>query len=121
MLTKEFAFNFTNEWINSWNCHDIDKIMIHCDDSIDFTSPLIIQFNNDPNGRISNKNDLKDYFSRALNKFQDLHFELLNTFLSVNSLVIHYKSVNNMIAAEYFEFNDHGKIIQVKAHYLNSF
>ncbi|CAF3935133.1 unnamed protein product, partial [Adineta steineri] len=39
MLTKEFAFNFTNEWINSWNCHDIDKIMIHYDDSIDFTSP----------------------------------------------------------------------------------
>jgi hypothetical protein len=121
MITKEFATNFTKEWIGCWNCHDIDKIMIHYDDSIDFTSPLIIDLNNDPTGRISNKNDLKNYFSRALNKYPDLHFQLLNTFLSVDCLIIHYKSVNNMIAAEYFEFDDYGKIIRVKAHYLISF
>jgi metal-dependent HD superfamily phosphatase/phosphodiesterase len=94
--------------------------MVHYADSIDFTSPFIIELTNDPNGRISNKNDLKDYFSRALNQFPELHFELLNSFLSVNSLVIHYKSVNNMMAAEYFEFNDHGKITRVIAHYSNN-
>jgi hypothetical protein len=120
MLSKEFAINFSREWIDSWNSHSIDKIMIHYSDSIDFTSPFIVQLNNDPNGRICNKNDLKDYFCRALNKFEDLHFELLNIFLSVNSLIIHYKSVNNMIAAEYFQFNDHGKIIKVDAHYSNN-
>jgi hypothetical protein len=118
MISKEFATNFIEEWINSWNSHDIDKIMIHYSDSIDFTSPFIIQLNNDPNGKISNKNDLKDYFIRALNKFPHLHFDLLNIFLSVNSLIIHYKSVNNKIAAEYFQFDDHGKIIKVNAHYL---
>ena len=118
MITQEFASNFTRDWIDSWNCHDIDKIMSHYDDSIDFTSPFIIELNNDPNGRITNKKDLKDYFNRALNKFKDLHFELINTFMSVNSIIIHYKSINNMIAAEYFQFNHHGKIQEVKAHYL---
>jgi hypothetical protein len=120
MISKEFATNFTKEWIDGWNSHDIDKIMIHYDESIDFTSPFIVELNNDPNGRISNKKDLKDYFSRALNKYPDLHFQLLNTLLSVNSLIIYYQSINNMIAAEYFEFNDHGKIIRVKAHYSNN-
>jgi hypothetical protein len=76
--------------------------------------------NNDPSGRICNKKDLKDYFCRALKKFEDLHFHLLNILISVNSLIIHYKSVNNMIAAEYFQFDDHGKIISVNAHYLNN-
>ncbi|CAF1265220.1 unnamed protein product [Adineta ricciae] len=117
MLDKEFASQFTNDWINSWNSHDIQKIMSHYDDSISFTSPLIIQFNNDPTGTISNKKDLEDYFIRALKKFPDLHFELLSTFISVNSLVIHYKSVNNMIAMEYFEFNDRNQLVKVKAHY----
>jgi hypothetical protein len=120
MITKEFAFNFTREWIDSWNSHDIDRIMVHYADSIDFTSPFIIQFNNDPNGKISNKKDLRDYFCRALNKFEDLHFQLLDTFISVDSLIIHYKSINNMIAAEYFQFDNHGNIILVKAHYSNT-
>jgi len=84
------------------------------------TSTFIVQLNNDSTGRISNKKDLKDYFCRALNKFENLHFELLNIFISVNSLIIHYKSVNNIIAAEYFQFDDHGKIIKVDAHYSNN-
>ncbi len=121
MITKEFPIKFPKEWIDSWNSHDIDKIMIHYDDSIDFKSTFIVELNNDPSGRISNKKDLKDYFSQALNKFPDLHFQLLNTFISINSLIIHYKSVNNMIAPEYFKFDDHGKIIRVKAHYSKNY
>lgn len=120
MINKDFAINFTREWIDSWNSHDIAKIMNHYNDSIEFTSPFIIELNNDPNGKISNKKDLEDYFSKALNKFPDLHFELLNIFISVNSLIVHYKTVKNMIAAEYFQFDTSGKIIKVDAHYLNN-
>lgn len=116
-ISKEFALNFAKDWISSWNSHDIDRIIDHYSDSIDFTSPFIIQLNNDPNGQISNKIDLKSYFLKALNKYEDLHFELLNVFVSVDSLVIYYKSVKNMMAAEYFQFNDHGKIAKVQAHY----
>ena len=108
MISKEFATRFTKEWIDAY------------DESIDFTSPFIVQLHNDPTGRILNKKDLREYFSRALIKYPDLHFQLFDTFLSVNSLVIHYESVNNMIAAEYFEFDDHGKITRVKAHYANN-
>lgn len=117
MISKEFASNFTKDWISSWNSHDIDRIIDHYSDSIDFTSPFIIQLNNDQNGTITNKIDLKNYFIKALNKYKDLHFELLNIFLSVDSLIINYKSVNNILAAEYFQFDQYGKIQIVKAHY----
>ena len=120
MISKEFATSFSREWIDSWNRHDIDQIILHYADSIDFTSPFIVQLNNDPNGRITNKEDLKDYFSRALKTYPDLHFQLIDTLMSVNSLIIYYQSVNNLIAAEYFQFDDHGKIIEVKAHYSNN-
>ena len=117
VISKEFALNFAKDWISSWNSHNIDRIIDHYSDSIDFTSPIIIEINNDPNGHISNKIDLKSYFEKALNKYEDLHFELLNVFVSVDSLVIYYKSIKNMMSAEYFQFDQNGKIAKVKAHY----
>ncbi|UJR29409.1 hypothetical protein I4U23_010621 [Adineta vaga] len=118
-LMDEIIENVSSQIVHQ-NTNPMKVIMSHYDDdAIHFTSPLIVQFNNDPTGTISNKKDLQDYFSRALEKFPALHFELLSTSLSVNSLIIHYKSVNNMIAMEYFEFNDQNQVINVKAHYSN--
>lgn len=118
MITDEFAMRFVKEWIEAWNSHDINKIMHHYVDGIDFTSPFIIALNNDPNGRIINKISLEDYFRKALDKFPNLHFELLNIYSCVDSIIIQYKSVQNKTACEYIELNDNGKIIKVKAHYL---
>lgn len=117
MITHEFAIRFATEWIESWNSHDINKIMSHYDNTIDFASPFIVILNKDPNGRINNKTALEDYFRKALDKFQDLHFELLHIYLGVNSIILQYKSVENKISCEFMEFNDDGKIIKVKAHY----
>ena len=119
MLTKEFAVSFTNQWIECWNKHDIDQIIAHYDDSIEFVSPFIIQLNQNPTGKITNKNDLKTYFSVALTKYPDLHFQLLDFLVSVDSLIIYYRSVNDLIAAEFFQFDEHGKVTKVMAHYSN--
>jgi len=41
--------------------------------------------NADPNGKIKNKIVLKIYFLKALNKYEDLHFELLKLLIkSIN-------------------------------------
>jgi len=28
-MDKEFANKFAREWVEAWNCHDLDKIMTH--------------------------------------------------------------------------------------------
>ena len=119
MIDKEFVIKFANKWIESWNKHDLDQIMEHYSDSIEFVSPLIIQLNENPNGKITNKNDLRKYFARGLEKYPNLHFQLIDIFTSVDSLIIHYKTINDSIAAEFFQFDQNGKVIKVYAHYLN--
>jgi len=117
MVQETFANHLAEEWVAAWNAHDIDAIMSHYDDDISFQSPVIIQVNNDPSGTINTKVALEDYFVRALKLYPDLHFELYKVLTSVNSVVLYYKTINNMLTAEYMELNEYGKVIKVRAHY----
>ena len=117
MITETFAQHFANEWVTAWNDHDLDLIMTHYSEKIVFTSPFIVQLNDDATGTISSKAELRKYFGRALEKFPQLHFGLQHTFSSVNSLVLCYTTVNDLIAAECMVFDTAGKIVNVLAHY----
>ncbi|WP_228444875.1 hypothetical protein [Chryseobacterium echinoideorum] len=68
-------------------------------------------------GKISNKRDLRDYFSRALQKYPNLDFELYHELKEVNSSVLFYRSVNNSFSAEYMELNNERKASKVRVHY----
>lgn len=109
--------NFSQEWLDAWNSHNLDAIMRHYSDNIDFVSPIIQQMGINAAGMISNKSDLEDYFCKALKKYPDLHFELYHELSGTNSIVLFYRSVNNSLSAEYMELNDEGKVSKVRAHY----
>ena len=116
-ITEDFCKQFANEWINAWNSHDLDSIMSHYAEELEFYSPLIIRLNINPDGRITHKTDLRDYFKVGLEKFPDLHFNLHHVLAGLNSVVLYYESVNNTLSAEFMLFNEDGKISQVRAHY----
>jgi hypothetical protein len=109
-----------DQWLNAWNSRNIDNIMLHYADDIAFNSPLIIKLGFNETGYITGKDDLKKYFEIGLKKYPDLSFEMFNVTTGVSSLVIVYKSVNNMAAAEYMEVNDAGLITKTSAHYFAS-
>lgn len=109
--------NFTEEWLDAWNSHDLDKIMEHYSENIDFVSPIIQQMGINAEGKISNKKDLREYFLKALQKYPDLHFEFYHELKGANSTVLFYRSVNNSFSAEYMELNNEGKVSKVRAHY----
>jgi len=117
MIEETFANRFAEEWVNSWNAHSLDAIMEHYADDISFQSPVIVQVNNDPSGTINSKAALKEYFERALQLYPDLHFDLYKVLISINSVVLYYKTINDMVTAEYMELNEAGKVIRVRAHY----
>lgn len=43
MIDKEFAEHFARDWIDSWNSHDLDRILAHYSDQFEMSSPVIIQ------------------------------------------------------------------------------
>jgi len=115
-MTNEFAQHFAAEWIKAWNSHDLDKILSHYADDFEMSSPFIIQIANEPTGKLKGKEQVTDYWALALQRMPDLHFELLNTLVGVNSLTLYYNSHRGM-AAEVLHFTDAGKVIKAYAHY----
>ena len=60
---------------------------------------------------------LRNYFDRGLSAYLELQSETREILVEVNSLVIYYRSVKNLLAAEFMEINQEGLIIKVNAHY----
>jgi hypothetical protein len=78
----------------------------------------VVQVLGDPSGTIRGKDNLKMYFGMGLSLFPDLRFDLIQMFIGVSSLVLHYKSVNDTLAAEAMVLDPQGKVAKVLAHYL---
>ena len=117
MLTTQDAARFADEWFAAWNAHDLDAILGHYADEIEFVSPFVAVLNDDPAGVVRGKEELRAYFARAFERFPDLRFEPLDVLLGVNSVTLSYVSVGNRHAAEVMTLGPDGRIVHVLAHY----
>jgi hypothetical protein len=106
---------FAADWVAAWNGRDLDAILGHYADGVVFTSPFAARLTGD--GTVRGKEALRAYFAAALAKFPNLHFRLRHALSGVNSLVLLYESVENLLAAELFEFDASGKVSRVRCHY----
>jgi|ERR1700722_9138965 hypothetical protein len=111
------ADEFAKDWIKAWNDHQIEAILSHYAEDVEFTSPFIVRLLNQPNGTISGLSDLRAYFLKGLEAYPDLRFELIEVLEGVNSVTLYYHSVKNLMSAEVMVFNEKGKVSKVIAHY----
>lgn len=105
-LNRSIAVNIAKEWVESWNAHDLERILSHYTDDFDMSSPFIVKMYPESGGTLKGKDAVGDYWRRALVKFPDLHFEFLDVFFSVNTVCILYKSVLNLQAVEWLQLEE---------------
>jgi ketosteroid isomerase-like protein len=117
MMNREKARAFANHWIESWNSHDLDKILSHYTEDFEMTTPFIVSIANDPTGTLKGKANVGNYWAQSLKKFPTLTFQLIDVLYSINSVTIYYQSVLNKKAVEFFLFNPEGKVYKAIAHY----
>ena len=117
MLTIEDARRFGDAWLRAWNDHDLDAILSHYADDVEFTSPFVAALNDDPSGIVRGKEDLRAYFARALERFSDLRFKPLDVLAGVDSVTLSYISVGERRAAEVMTLGPDGRVTHVLAHY----
>ena len=55
MIEKCFAEEFARDWIESWNSHNLDRILSHYSDQFEMSSPKIIQIAGEPSGTLKPK------------------------------------------------------------------
>ena len=117
MIDKVFADHFAADWIDSWNKHDLVRILSHYTDDFEMSSPVIIKVAGESSGTLKGKEAVGSYWAIALQLVPNLYFELVTTLVGVNSITLYYKGVRGL-SAEVFHFNTDGKVTKAYAHYL---
>lgn len=117
MISKEQAELMMNSWVAAWNAHDFPAILSHYSEDFEMTSPYIVQFTGEPSGTLKGKAAVGAYWQKALEKYPDMHFEILHVLRSTQSVTLIYRSSLSGVSAEVFFINEAGKIFKAAAHY----
>jgi predicted ester cyclase len=117
-MTADFdAREFAREWIGAWNSHDLDAILSHYAEDVALTSPIAAKILNTPSGTLQGKTALRNYFTRGLEAYPNLNFELLDVMRGLRSVVLCYLNQNGTKTAEFMEIGEDGKVVRVVANY----
>lgn len=117
MLDADQAQAFAQDWVESWNAHDLERILAHYEDDFEMSSPVIVTTMDEPSGTLCGKEAIRAYWARALQRYPQLHFELLHVLLGAGSITIIYNGVRGL-SAEVFHVAPSGKVHAAYAHYI---
>jgi ketosteroid isomerase-like protein len=104
-------------WIAAWNSHDLERVLALYADDTEMTSDRIPAFGFDASGTLRGKANLRMYWGKALQLLPNLHFELIDTYVSPNSVVVFYQNERGAKICEYLRLDAQGKIIQGSANH----
>ena len=82
------ARNFVAQWVTDWNAHDLDGLLGHFAEDVVFTSPAAAQLNASSGGVVRGKAALREYWTEGLRRIPDLHFEVVASYVGIDTLVI---------------------------------
>jgi ketosteroid isomerase-like protein len=101
------------EWLEAWNARDLDRILNHYTEAIEFTSPTVRERWGIADGRLSGKEALRKHFSRGLELAPHLSFTLLSVLIGIDSILIIYRRESGKIVADLVVPDEQGKAQKV--------
>ena len=116
-MTRVEIRQLAEDWIAAWNAHDLEAIIGHYDERVELISPVAEQLLGIPNGTVSGKTSLREYFQRGLEAYPQLHFDLKDVLAGLNSLVLYYTNQKGTRTAEFMDLGAGGKVTRIVAHY----
>jgi ketosteroid isomerase-like protein len=104
-------------WISAWNSRDLERVLALYAEEAEMTSDKISAFGLDASGTLRGKASLRTYWANALARIPNLHLELIDLFVSPDSVVVHYTNERGARICEYLRLDAEGKIIQGSANH----
>lgn len=117
MTTTSAAF--AESWVSAWNAHNIDAVLSHFADDAVFTSPIAAQILPETGGYLHGKAAIRTYWALGLEKIRDLHFEVLDVYTGIDTVVIHYRNQIGSRVCEVLTFRD-GLVVSGHGTYMAS-
>ena len=106
------------DWIAAWNARDLDRVLAMYAEDTEMTSDRIPAFGFGASGTVRGKAQLRAYWSSALTKLPELHFELIDLYVSPDSVVVFYQNERGKKICEYLRLDAERKIRQGSANHL---
>ncbi|HET7502228.1 MAG TPA: nuclear transport factor 2 family protein [Kofleriaceae bacterium] len=104
-------------WIDAWNRHDLEAILDHYSDQVEFVSRAIIELGIDPAGAVVGKPALRRVFVAGLLADPELRFTPLHTFRGVGESALYYIGFRQQHVVEIHALDDRDKIIAARAYH----
>jgi len=103
-METDAACTFTDRWLAAWNARDLEAILGHFSDDVVFTSPLAVRVMEGSGGVLQGKDRLREYWTAGLPRNPDLHFELIDRYDGVDTLVLNYRNARGGRVCEVLTF-----------------
>jgi ketosteroid isomerase-like protein len=111
-MDHEGARRWAEQWVDGWNRHDVEAVLAHFADDVEFCSPVAATVTGDPSGTVRGKAALREYWTTALRSRTDLHFELDDVHLGVDCISIQYRNQAGRHVTEMAVFGADGKVVR---------
>ncbi len=116
-IQPSFAQSFAHEWIAAWNSRDLERILAHYAPDVILISP-VAQRLLQGDGSVRGIDALRHYFTRGLQAYPDVRFELLDVLSGIETIVLYYRNQHrDGKTAEVMLLNPDGKVARVWANY----
>jgi ketosteroid isomerase-like protein len=113
-MTSDDARAFASQWAEAWNRRDIEQVLSHFHDEVEFTSPTALAVMGTPTLR--GKGSVREYWTTALAGIASIRFAVDRVVWDVDrrELAIIYTSEingNSRRVSENLRFNAAGQVV----------
>lgn len=105
-MDQAAAQAWASEWVESWNSHDLSRVLSHFAADAEFSSPLVPVITSHDNP-LRGRDQLRAYWSEGLRRLPGLRFSLRSVYLGARTIAISYGNDRHQDCLEVLELGDH--------------
>ena len=118
ILSISTARQIAEDWVAAWNARDLERILFHYADDVEFYSPSVVTRYGEPTGVLHGKHALREHFQRGLETFgANVRFTIIDVLAGVSGYTVYYSRENGAAVVDTVVLNRLGKGVLVHAHY----
>lgn len=110
-MTPEQAKSFATDWIESWNSCNLDAILSHYDEDVEWSSTCASTHNGQFE-TLHGKKQVRAYWEKGLGEMSNLRLELVEVVTGDSSVTICYRAPEDKFVADVLFFNENGKVLK---------
>jgi len=119
-MTDTEARAFAKKWIEDFSGKDVEAVLTHFAEEVEFTSPRALEITG--KATLRSRKELADYWHAAVKSVGSIRFTLdhvINDSAAGRVTVVYVREIGGrkMRAAEFFQFNDSLQVIRGEAMY----